>query len=115
MILAFLLVILVALLLLCLRFYFGKLEPFPLTPGPWFIQYSEDYAREFNIPMEHIYGKITSAIIEGANGYIWATSTPSWDREWFEKRGFDFPRRWVPFEALRDHQGPSGSPLRLDV
>ncbi|OQW34549.1 MAG: hypothetical protein A4E20_11045 [Nitrospira sp. SG-bin2] len=91
-----------------------RLKKFPLAPGPWFKEYAGDYARQFNIPLNEVYEKMTSAVIEGTNGFIWATETPEWDRDWFEECGYAFPKRWVPFSILKDIQGPPG-PVRLDI
>lgn len=84
---------------------------FPVAPGAWFREYTADFIEHFDITQE----EMTSAVIEGTHGYIWTTQTPEWDRDWFERHGYSFPKRWVPFEILEDYYGPPGTPVRLDA
>lgn len=99
--------------LLCFFLLFKKLKEFPLEPGAWFMDYSAEYGRHFNIKPEEVTKR--SAIVEGTQGFVWCTQTPEYDREWFNKRGYDFPNRWLPYAALKDYVGISGSTVRLDV
>lgn len=95
--------------------FFGPLPEFPVQPGPWFGKYARDWARARNIREDEVYDHITSAVIDGTNGYIFATETPEWDRGWFNKNGWEFPRRWIPMSALDDYQGFPGEVVKLDV
>lgn len=91
------------------------LPEFPIAPGPWFIQYGNDWAAAHGIPQWEAGERVTSAIISGSGGFIWATQTPEWDREWFGKRNFEFPTRWIPFSALETYWGMPGEVVHLDV
>lgn len=71
-----------------------ELEEIDLTPGPWFAYYMGDFM------LAHGTTDITSAIVEGRDGYVWATNTPEWDQYWFEEHGWEFPSRWVTYDSL---------------
>ena len=92
---------------------FRRLKEFPLKPGPWWRVYAAEYSQAFGIPIDEVIKH--SAIVEGTNGEIWCTRTAEWDKAWFNKRGFLFPRRWIPYERLDGYQGAPGSVVRLDV
>lgn len=86
-----------------------------IRPGPWFKGYMGDWCAARGVPPERAADYISSAILEGTHGWIWATATPTWDQEWFNKRGESFPARWVPFHVLEDYRGQPGEIVRLDV
>lgn len=88
-------------------------KKFPLKPGSWWLIYASDYSAYFGIPVDQVIKR--SAVIEATHGYVWATETPSWDRDWFNKHGFHFPERWLPYGILDGYQGIEGEPVRLDV
>lgn len=90
-------------------------KDFPLKPGPWFMEYASDWGRHFGVKQDELNDKITSCLTEGTNGYVFCTETPEWDREWFNKRGWQFPSRWVAFSILEDYWGTPGQAVRLDV
>lgn len=98
-----------------LKALFGVYEPFDLTPSGWWLDYAKAWGAAHDVPVEVLAAKITSAIVEGTNGIIWATETPEWDRDWFNSRGYDFPTRWVPHSSLKNVPGVPGTPVRLDV
>lgn len=68
-----------------------------LKPGPWFCYYLGDYLTAH--PGEEVVRSHPVQIRTGS--FIWATATPEWDRGWFEKRGFEFPAKWMPYGELR--------------
>lgn len=74
----------------------GVLQPAQLAPGPWYAYYMGDFMVAFETD------NVTSAIVNMADGgYLWATATPEWDRDWFEEEmGWEFPERWVPYTDL---------------
>lgn len=73
-----------------------NLSPPDLRPGPWYCYYLGDYLTAH--PTENV---VHSSPLELTTGvFIWATSTPEWDREWFEKRGFEFPAQWIPYSEI---------------
>lgn len=88
-------------------------KKFPLKPGPWYFNYAADYSANFGIPVHQVINH--SAVVGATGGYAWATETPEWDRDWFNRRGYDFPARWLPYEILDGYQGVAGEPVRLDV
>lgn len=91
----------------------GDLPEPDITPGPWWRSYARDYSRHFRIPLNEVIKH--TAIVEGTNGYVWATETEEWDLKWFNKRGYAFPSRWVHYHILDSYQGVPGTPVRLDV
>lgn len=96
-----------------LRRILGRLQEPDITPGPWYRVYARDFSRHFGIPVNDVIKH--TAIVEGTNGYVWATETEEFDLKWFNKHGFAFPSRWVPYHILDSYRGVPGTPVRLDV
>jgi hypothetical protein len=101
--------------LLCFGLLFAKYpyKDFTLRPGPWWRSYAADYSKHFGVPIDEVIKY--SAIVEGTNGEIWATSTEDWDRDWFNKRGYAFPKRWIRYEILHGYRGVPGETVKLDI
>lgn len=95
--------------------FFGLLPQPDLTPGEWFRDYVAYWCSVHGIAVEDAAFFMTSGIVEGKNGWIWATNTPGLDRYWFESRGLAFPERWVVFDSLKDATGEPGAFLKLDI
>lgn len=98
-----------------LKAFFGYYTPFDLTPSGWWLDYARDWGAAHDIGVDVLAGEITSAVVQGTNGLVWATETPSWDRDWFNSRGYDFPERWCVYSDLKNVRGVPGTPVRLDV
>jgi len=83
-----------------------------LKPGAWFEYYVHDWMAHHKV---YDRDSITSGIVHGevTGDYIWATSTPEWDRDWFNMHGVEYPRKWVPFQFVLDMDGEPGSPVIL--
>lgn len=89
-----------------------ELWDFDLQPGPWFKYYLSDWMEDHGVTETE---NAKSGIVTGAEtgDYIWVTDTPEWDREWFNDKGFRFPRKWVPFSLMFAVIGEPGDPAKL--
>ncbi|MBV6360476.1 MULTISPECIES: hypothetical protein [Mycobacteroides] len=77
------------------RWATGLTQP-DIRPGAWFCYYLGDF-----LTAHPEVKSVGSMIVEMSNGeFIWATSTPEWDRDWFESHGWEFPDRWTLYDEL---------------
>lgn len=72
-------------------------RPQPPVGQPWYGDYKKDWEENFpNVLSQNGSNGCQSAWVRDEKGYwVWITDTPLWDRDWFDKRGWQFPAKWI--------------------
>ncbi|ATN94017.1 hypothetical protein J4U01_gp054 [Mycobacterium phage Kumao] len=80
-------------------------------PGPWVRDYMADWVANHGLTIP-----VPAGWVKGKESgkWLWATNTPEWDRDWFDKRGWRFPRKWVVYNDLKVYASDSGATIELE-
>lgn len=68
-------------------------------PGRWFRRYAAEWVSDH--PGVAFDSGWARGDVNGSWVWVWMTSTPEWDRDWFDANRIRFPRFWFPFEEIR--------------